>query len=92
MDILREHADALKNRGVTGMYLFGSVARGEQTPTSDIDIFFDYRQDGHFSLFEMMDIHEYVEGILQAKADVVPRNSLHRRIKDKVVKSAIKVF
>jgi hypothetical protein len=89
---LRKHAAELKKRGVTGLYIFGSTARGEETQASDIDLFFDYRQDGHFSLFDMMDIHEYVEKVLRAKADVVPRNSLHRRIRDKVIAEAVQVF
>ena len=40
----------------------------------------------------MMDIHEYVEQILDAKADVIPRNSLHRRIRDEVVEEAFQIF
>ena len=92
IEILRTHAGELKRRGVTGLYLFGSVARGEARPESDIDLFFDYRQDGHFSLFEVMDLHDYVESLLQTKADVIPRNSLHRRIREKVIGEATKVF
>lgn len=92
MELLKEHAPELRRRGVTGLYLFGSTARDEQTASSDIDLFFDYEQDGHFSVFEMMDIHEYVEGILRTKADVVPRNSLHRRIRDRIVEEAVRVF
>ena len=89
---IRQHADEFRKRGVTGMYLFGSLARGEAGAGSDVDIFFDYEQDGHFSLFDIMDVHEHVEKILSAKADVVPRKSLHRRIRDKVVTQAIQIF
>ena len=89
---LCEHAAELERRGVTGMYLFGSTARDEQGAASDVDVFFDYRQDGHFSLFDVMDVHEFVEHVLQVKADVVPRKSLHRRIRDQVVREAIRIF
>ncbi|MEQ9642581.1 MAG: nucleotidyltransferase domain-containing protein [Alphaproteobacteria bacterium] len=92
IDRLREHAAELRTRGVTGMYLFGSTARDEAHAGSDVDIFYDYRQDGHFSLFDIMDIRAYVEDVLQTKADVVPRKSLHRRIKDRVVSEATRIF
>ena len=92
ISVLQQHANELRKRGVEGMYLFGSMARGEEELSSDIDIFFDYVQDGHFSMFDIMDVHQYVEDVLGAKADVVPRNSLHRRIKDKVIKEAIRIF
>lgn len=77
---------------MTGMYLFGSVARNQETPRSDIDFFFDYNQDGHFSLFDLMDVQEYVQKILGTKADVIPRDSLHRRIRNDVIEEALRIF
>ena len=42
INILKSHSAELKTRyGITAMSLFGSVARGEQTDKSDIDIFVD---------------------------------------------------
>ena len=81
IEILRAHAGELKRRGVTSLYLFESTARGEAGPKSDVDTFFDYRQDGPFSLFDVMELHDYVESLSQTKADVVPRNIMHRRIR-----------
>lgn len=34
--IMEQYADSLKN--IVGIYLYGSLVRGEQTPTSDIDV------------------------------------------------------
>ncbi len=92
IEIIEKHAGTLKLRGVTSMYLFGSTSRNAGTQNSDVDLFFDYRQDGHFSLFDVMEIQEYVESILGANADVIPRNSLHRRIKKKVIEEARRIF
>jgi predicted nucleotidyltransferase len=90
--LLRRHADELRKRGVTGMYLFGSMARGDAKEQSDVDIFFDYKQDGHFSLFDVMDIQEFVETVLNTKADVIPRSCLHRYLRDAAVEDAIQIF
>ena len=48
---LREHEAELKKLGVESLYLFGSTARDEAGPDSDIDLFFDY-QEGKFGLFD----------------------------------------
>lgn len=38
INILKSHRDALREKGVVSMSIIGSVARGESTPQSDIDI------------------------------------------------------
>ena len=40
--ILKDHEADLKRMGVKALYMFGSTARGEQRPDSDVDLFFDY--------------------------------------------------
>ena len=89
---LVRHSAEPRRRGVQGLYLFGSVARGQAGAESDIDLFYDYRHDGHFSLFDILDVQEFVQGILGRKADVVPRNCLHRRIRARAEAEAIQVF
>lgn len=39
--LLREHADELRARGIRGLALFGSVARNEARPDSDLDLLVD---------------------------------------------------
>ena len=39
---LRTFASALKERGATSLYLFGSTARNQASSTSDLDLFLDY--------------------------------------------------
>lgn len=54
---LRQHEPDLRRMGVRRLYLFGSTARDEARPDSDVDLFFDYDK-GTLSLFDVMDIGE----------------------------------
>jgi len=47
---LLRHADAIKAMGATSLYLFGSTARNEAAPDSDLDLFLEYDPESRFSL------------------------------------------
>ena len=57
----------LRARGVIHAALFGSVARGEDRPDSDIDVMVEIDPDSH----ERMDVFDYV-GIVHAIEDLFP--------------------
>jgi predicted nucleotidyltransferase len=42
LNVLREYDAALRANGATGLYVFGSRARGTERPDSDLDLFIDY--------------------------------------------------
>ena len=54
---LKEHEAELKRLGVEHLYLFGSTARDDARPDSDVDLFFDYDK-GRLGLFALMDVKE----------------------------------
>ena len=88
---LRKHRAELEAMGVSSLSLFGSVARGEQAPLSDVDLFFDY-SDPDFSLIELVAVQHRIADILGAEADVMTRNSLHRHLRSRIEQSAIRIF
>jgi predicted nucleotidyltransferase len=87
---LRAHAAALHRPRVAHLYLFGSVARNEAQPSSDVDLFFDF-DDPRFSLIELLRIKEQLEDILQSPADVMTRASLHPRLRPAIEQGALQV-
>lgn len=89
---LTEHADRIRSFGVARLYLFGSVARGRASANSDVDMFVDLAQGAKFSLFDLMDLRAYLSRILKVRADVFPRQGLHRAIRKDVERQAIRVF
>jgi uncharacterized protein len=89
---LLRHADAIKAMGATSLYLFGSTARNEAAADSDLDLFMDYDPDSGFSLIELVGIKLFLEEKLGIEADVTPRGGLHPMLKDKIERSAVRLF
>jgi predicted nucleotidyltransferase len=87
----KEHEAELKQLGVRHLFLFGSTARGEARADSDVDLFFDYDR-GELSLFDVMDVRDRAAGILDCKADVMTRDSLHKVLRAGIEASALQVF
>lgn len=89
---LQANAAALRARGATALYLFGSAARDEARSGSDVDIFIDYDQNRKFSLLDLAGLKNFLEDELATKVDVATRDSLHPLLRERIEKSAIRVF
>jgi hypothetical protein len=83
---------ALRACGVTALHVFGSIARGEAQPTSDIDVIVDYGPDSKFNLIDLAGVQRRLAERLGTSVDVVTRTAIHRRIRDQVLKEAVRVF
>jgi predicted nucleotidyltransferase len=92
LDQLKSVEQKLRNDGVCALYLFGSVARGDGSEQSDIDLIFDIDPDRHFSLFDQARIGRQLSELLHAKVDFIPRRSLHPWIKERVEAEKKMVF
>ena len=92
IDAIVRHADDIRARGVAHLFLFGSTARNESHGESDVDIFVDVREGTRFSLFDLMDLREYLSDVLGRRADVLTRPSLHRVIRSDIEREALQVF
>jgi uncharacterized protein len=61
---LKTCADAVKARGATSLYLFGSSARDDARTDSDLDLFIDYDPDKKFSLVDIVSLQHFLEDTL----------------------------
>jgi uncharacterized protein len=75
--------------GMKDIEIFGSVIRGEAKEKSDID--FLVNLDSGRSLLDLAGFAEEVEELLGYKIDVALKNSLKERIKDNILKEAVKL-
>ena len=77
----------LQRLGASNIRLFGSVARGEDGPESDIDLLVDV--DESTGLFVLGRTRSVDESILSVAVDVVPETSLKPDVRDRVLAEAI---
>lgn len=74
---------------VTGLCLFGSLARGDNRPDSDIDILVDMPP----KMFLFSALHEYLENLLDSSVDLIRRHShLSSRFLDQISNDAIRII
>ncbi len=74
MKVLSEIKPELERRfHVSAIGVFGSYARGDQKPDSDIDIIVDFNRSVGV---EFIDLADYIEGKLQSPVDLVSRKGI----------------
>ena len=86
--IISEHKKEIEGFGVRRLALFGSVARNEAGPESDIDVLVEF-DDRPIGLFEFLDLKQYLEGVLNRPVDLVDEDGLKRQLREGILKEAI---
>ena len=75
--------------GVKSLLLFGSVARDEATPASDVDLLVEFNKPvGYFGLFTLQD---YLEKLLNSPVDLGTPESLKPRLRERIMEEAVRV-
>jgi predicted nucleotidyltransferase len=89
LSILAQHQDSLKQFRIKSLAIFGSVARDEARPDSDIDILVEFEQPVTFDQY--MELKFYLEDHLGTRVDLVSRRTLKPQIRSAVEQEAIPV-
>ncbi len=75
---------------ITYLGVFGSVARGEQTLNSDVDLLVEFSDVK--SLFELVRIEERLNKAIPGKLDLVLRKSLKKRVEPYVYQDLVPLY
>ncbi len=86
-DNRREIIAAAKQHRASNLRVFGSVARGEAGPDSDVDLLVDF--DPEASLLDHVALLQALESLLGRRVDIVSAKALHWYIRDRVLAEAV---
>lgn len=89
---LRQHAPELQAAGILHLALFGSTARDEAGPESDVDLMAEYNPARQLSLLDISRFHLDLQKILGAKVDLANRARMRPIIKESAEEDAINAF
>ena len=92
LERLRAHEAELKAMGVKRLSLFGSVARGEAGPGSDVDLAAELDHGRPFGLFEFAGLQERLGQLLGARVDLVSEPIRKERFRARVDEDRVHVF
>ncbi len=82
--LIGENSIFIKNTfHVKGIGLFGSYVRGEEQTGSDLDILVEFEK-GHKDFFNYMRLKYYLEEIMMLKVDLVIKDAVKPRLKQKI--------
>ena len=86
---IRKHRAQLTKLGVKSLSIFGSVARGEARPDSDVDVLVEFNGRATFDRF--MDTKFYLEELLGCKVDLVTPKAIKPRMKPYILQDLVHV-
>ena len=89
---LRENETALRARGVKHAALFGSCARGDNRPDSDIDIMIEVDPAAGIGVYEYVALKDYIAELFDGPVDVVSRDGLKPYVRPAATADAVYAF
>jgi hypothetical protein len=92
IETLRRHEPELRAAGIVHLRLFGSVARGEETGQSDVDLMADLDRSKRLSLVGMARLENRLSDLLGVKVELSPTGSMKEAVRARAVREAIHAF
>jgi len=89
---LRAHEEELKAAGIVRLAVFGSVARGDNSPASDVDLLADFDKTKRYTLLTLGRLENHLADLLGTKVDLSSPEWLKESVKNQVLCEAVVAF
>jgi hypothetical protein len=89
---LREIEPAIKAQGVKRLAVFGSRARGDARPDSDLDILIDTTSRGEAPPFDFFKVLHLIEDATGVSTQISMRDMLKPRVAERIADDLVEVF
>lgn len=92
LEMLKKHEAELRQKGVNHAAVFGSYARQEERPESDIDILIELNTARSLDLFAYAELKSYIATFFDRSVDVIDHAALKKGLRGPVKKEAVYAF
>ena len=90
--ILRSNQAQLRQRGVAHTAVFGSVARGEASPASDLDLLLEIDPAAEMGVFDYAGVIPFLESLFPVRVDVANRAKFKPLVRPTAERDAVYAF
>jgi predicted nucleotidyltransferase len=90
--ILRAHEPELKAAGIVHLHLFGSVARGEESAESDVDLLAEFDKSKRLTLVKIGSLQGQLSRLLGAPVELSSPEWMREPVRSKALHEAVLAF
>ena len=87
LEIIAARKDELRALGVDSLAVFGSVARDEASPTSDVDLLVSFERP--VGLLHFFRVQRHLEEMLRCRVDLVMRDAIKPQLRTRILAEAV---
>jgi predicted nucleotidyltransferase len=89
---VQEVARLCRRHGVRELALFGSAARGELRPDSDVDVLVEFEPEARASLFTLFEMEDELAALLGRRVELVSKAGLRPLLREEILPSRVIVY
>lgn len=92
IDVLRGHEGELRAAGVVHLSIFGSVARGDASEKSDVDLMADFDRSKRLTLVKIGSLQQRLSEWLGAEVELSSADWMREPVRSRAIREAIVAF